>query len=63
VTSNSSLADSHTHLRWLTDQILIRPPWPLPTVLSVGDVLIALGVTWLIVKGMQSRAEDDRQVA
>jgi hypothetical protein len=63
VTSNSSLADSHTHLRWLTDQILIRPPCPLPTVLSVGDVLIALGVTWLIVKGMQSRAEDDRQVA
>jgi len=59
VTSNSSLADSHTHLRWLTDQILIPPPWPLPTVVSAGDVLIALGVTWLIVKGMQSRGEDD----
>ena len=62
VTSNSSLADSHTHLRWLTDLILVPPPWPLPTVLSVGDLLIALGVTWLIVIGMRSRAEDDRHV-
>jgi len=62
VTSNSSLADSHSHLRWLTDVILIPPPWPLPTVLSVGDVLIALGVIWLIVSGMRSRAEDDRHV-
>ena len=53
VTSNSSLADGHTNLRWLTDQILIPPPWPLPTVLSVGDIVIALGVIWLITKGMQ----------
>jgi len=53
VTSNSSLADSHTNLRWLTDQILIPPPWPLPTVLSVGDLVIALGVIWLIIRGMQ----------
>jgi len=58
VTSNSSLADSHTNLRWLTDQILIPPPWPLPTVLSAGDIVIALGVIWLIAKGMQpSRRE------
>ena len=53
VTSNSSLADSHTNMRWLTDQILIPPPWPLPTVLSVGDIVIALGVIWLITRGMQ----------
>ncbi len=54
VTSNSSLADSHTHLRWLTDQFLVPPPWPLPTVLSVGDLLIALGVVWLIAAGMRA---------
>jgi hypothetical protein len=54
VTSNSSLADSHTHLRWLTDQFLVPPPWPLPTVLSVGDLVIALGVVWLIARGMQA---------
>src|SRR3989442_14659891 len=53
LTSISSLADSHTILRWLTDQILIPPPWPLPTVLSAGDIVIALGVIWLITKGMQ----------
>jgi hypothetical protein len=57
VTSNSSIADHHTRLRWLSDQILIPPPWPLPTVLSVGDVLIALGVIWLIATGMRARAE------
>ena len=57
VTSNSSLADHHTRLPWLTDQIPIPPPWPLPTVLSVGDLLIALGVIWLIARGMQARAE------
>ena len=55
VTSNSSLADSHTRLRWLTDQILIPPPWPLPTVLSVGDLLIAAGVVWVIAAAMRSR--------
>jgi len=54
LTSNSSLSDSHTHLRWLTDQFLVPPPWPLPTVLSVGDLLIALGVVWLIARGMQA---------
>ena len=53
LTSNSSLADGHTNLRWLTDQILIPPPWPLPTVLSAGDIVIALGVIWLITRGMQ----------
>jgi len=37
----------------LTDQILIPPPWPLPTVLSAGDIVIALGVIWLITRGMQ----------
>ena len=62
VTSNSSLADSHTHFPWLTDQILIPPPWPLPTILSVGDVLIALGVIWLIAKGMQTSRRSDKSL-
>jgi Family of unknown function (DUF5317) len=53
MTSNSSLANSHTHLRWLTDIIMIPPPWPLPTVLSVGDVLISVGVVWLIAAAMR----------
>jgi Family of unknown function (DUF5317) len=56
VTSNSSLADNHTRLPWLTDQILIPPPWPLPTVLSVGDLMIAVGVIWVIAAAMRGPA-------
>ncbi len=56
LTSNSSLADDHTRLVWLTDRILIPPPWPLPTVISLGDILIALGVIWLIAIGMRPPA-------
>jgi uncharacterized protein DUF5317 len=63
VTSNSSLADSHTHLRWLTDQFLVPPPWPLPTVLSVGDLLIALGVVWLIAASMRASDRASSQPA
>jgi hypothetical protein len=53
VTSNSSLADAHTVLPWLTDWIVIPPPFPLPTVLSIGDLVIAAGVVWLIAAGMR----------
>lgn len=55
LTSNSVLIDSHTRLSWLTDLILVPRPWPLPTVLSIGDVLIAVGVIWLIAAGMGGR--------
>ena len=53
LTSNSVLLDSHTRLPWLTDLILVPRPWPLPTVLSIGDVLIGVGVIWLIAAGMR----------
>jgi hypothetical protein len=58
VTSNSSLVNDHTQLWFLTDQILIPKPWPLPTVLSLGDLIIAAGVVWLIAAGMQARPAD-----
>jgi Family of unknown function (DUF5317) len=51
--SNSVLADSHTHLLWLTDRFLLPPPFPFPTVFSIGDLLIGLGVAWLIAAGMR----------
>jgi len=54
--SNSVLADSHTHLLWLTDRFLLPPPFPFPTVFSIGDLLIGLGVAWLIAAGMRSPA-------
>lgn len=58
LTSNSVLIDSHTRLTWLTDLILVPRPWPLPTVLSVGDVLIGFGVIWLIAAGMRAGRAD-----
>jgi hypothetical protein len=62
LTSNSSLANSHTQLRWLTDLIMIPPPWPLPTVLSVGDVLISVGVVWLIAAAMRRSSMARREL-
>ena len=52
--SNSVLVDSHTRLLWLTDRFLLPPPFPFPTVFSVGDLLIGLGVAWLIAAGMRA---------
>ena len=51
--SNSVLMDSHTRLLWLTDRFVLPPPFPFPTVFSVGDLLIGLGVAWLIAAGMR----------
>jgi len=54
--SNSILKTSQTRLPWLTDQFLLGPPFPLPTVFSIGDLLIGLGVAWLIAAGMRPAA-------
>jgi len=51
--SNSVLLNSHTRLPWLTDRFLLPSPFPFPTVFSVGDVLIGVGVAWLIAAGMR----------
>lgn len=51
--SNSVLADSHTRLLWLTDHFLLAPPFPFANVFSIGDLLIGLGVAWLIAAGMR----------
>ena len=51
--SNSVLLNSHTRLLWLTDRLLLAPPFPFPTVFSIGDLLIGLGVAWLIAAGMR----------
>ena len=53
--TNSVIADAHTRLIWLTDQFLLPPPFPFPVVFSAGDVLIAIGVAWLITAGMRRR--------
>ncbi len=37
---------------WLSDIFVLPPPFPLPTVFSIGDLLIALGTFWLIQSAM-----------
>ena len=54
--SNSILKTSQARLPWLTDQFLLGPPFPFPTVFSIGDLLIGLGVAWLIAAGMRPAA-------
>jgi hypothetical protein len=66
--TNGVIADAHTRLLWLTDRFLLPPPFPFPVVFSVGDVLIGVGVAWLIAAGMAAprvpaRPETEVQVA
>jgi hypothetical protein len=49
-----SLLVSSTKLKFLSDIIFIGPPYPLPKVLSIGDIFIMVGVFWLIQVGMQA---------
>jgi len=50
---NRVIATGQTRLPWLTDRFLLAPPFPFPTVFSAGDLLIGLGVAWLIAAGMR----------
>ena len=52
--TNSVLSNGQTRLSWLTDRFLLAPPFPFPTVFSVGDLLIGLGVAWVIAAGMRA---------
>jgi hypothetical protein len=46
------LPAAQTNLWILTDIFILPPPFPLPAVVSVGDVLVALGVGVLIIRTM-----------
>jgi len=53
VPANRVLVTAQTHIAWLGDRFLLPRPFPFPTVFSVGDLLIGLGIAWLIVVGMR----------
>ncbi len=38
---------------WLSDIFVLPPPFPIPSVFSIGDALIALGIFWLVQSGMR----------
>ena len=46
------LPAAQTNLWILTDIFILPPPFPLPAVVSVGDILVALGVGVLIIRTM-----------
>ncbi|MBI5030176.1 MAG: DUF5317 domain-containing protein [Chloroflexi bacterium] len=41
-----------TNLWWLSDIFILPPPFPIPSVFSLGDLFIALGAFWLIQQTM-----------
>jgi hypothetical protein len=47
-TKDVVLPHERTVAWWLADIFVIPPPFPVPSVFSAGDVLIALGVFWLL---------------
>lgn len=38
---------------WLTDIFVLPPPFPIPSVFSLGDLMIGLGAFWTVQNGMR----------
>ncbi len=51
-TKDILLPPDQTVLWWLSDIFVLAPPFPVPSVFSLGDLLIACGVFWLVQAGM-----------
>lgn len=63
ISNNSIAADSHVQL-WLLTDIIAVPGWvPLATVVSIGDVLLTLGVAVLCYRTIRSNQYVDQQMA
>jgi hypothetical protein len=59
--NNSVLAGENTRLWWLTDVMAVPAGLPFANVFSLGDVLLAAGIGWMIHRTMV-RAEPDRRI-
>jgi len=46
------LPGGQANLWFLTDIFILPPPFPIPAVFSLGDLLVALGVGYLILRTM-----------
>jgi hypothetical protein len=56
------LPAAQANLWILTDIFVLPPPFPLPAVASVGDILVALGVGFLIIKTMHQTMHHVREI-
>jgi MFS family permease len=52
---NNVLAGPHTHLWWLSDIFAVPPQIPLATVLSIGDLLIVIGMVAFVYRACTPR--------
>ncbi len=52
---NNVLAGPGTHLRWLSDVFAVPPQIPLATVLSIGDLLIVVGMVAFVYRACTPR--------
>jgi Family of unknown function (DUF5317) len=59
--NNSELAGAGAHLTFLGDIFALPHGVPLANIFSVGDLLIAIGLAWLIADGMRGTREDTAQ--
>lgn len=50
------LLGPETRFPWLADIIPLPRPFPFPSVASAGDVVLAIGLMWLILAAMGKRA-------
>jgi hypothetical protein len=57
ILSNSTVADDDTRLRFLGDVIPIPDSVPLANVISIGDIILAIGAAIAIVGVMHRRPE------
>lgn len=53
--SNFTVINGSTALWFLGDNFLIGRPWPLPSVISLGDLVIIVGVFWFFQRAMTLR--------
>jgi hypothetical protein len=59
-TKDIVLPGDQTTAWWLSDILVLPPPFPIPSVFSLGDVAIALGAFQLIQYGMSTDEKETR---
>ncbi len=57
ILANSRLSDGEAHLLFLGDSIPVPKELPLSTIISIGDVILALGASVAIITCMRAREE------
>jgi hypothetical protein len=61
--NNSELAGSDAHLAFLGDVFAVPHAVPLANIFSLGDILVAIGLAWLVAAGMRRSAAPAGQPA